>query len=250
MRPSRAAAGLAVWLVTAGALGAPPSPKSTVEKLLKAYNKHDAEAAAATLQADAGIWKPGAEKPEASGHDAIRQFFLDQFREHPKIRSEITKWIELGTWIAVREKTTPEPGEPSRDALLVLDVPEGSIRRVWTMKAGEDDALGGEGAVGLQIEKYNERDLPRLMAIYDEGATISRLSNGERLAAGEDALRERFEKAFDGAPGRIEVRQRTSLGPWVVYLQRLVPPPPDGSGESLVIYEVRDNLIRRVWVAP
>ena len=102
----------------------------------------------------------------------------------------------------MREKTTPEPGEPSRDALLVLDAPEGSIRRVWTMKAGEDDALGGEGAVGLQIEKYNERDLPRLMAIYDEGATISRLSNGERLAAGEDALRERFEKAFDGAPGR------------------------------------------------
>ncbi len=237
-----------MWAATAPA--APPSPRGIVDQLLKAYNRHDAEAAAATFGPDAEIWKPGAEKPEASGRDGIRQFFADQFRDHPKIHSEITQRIELGTWIAVREKTTPEPGEPPRDALLVFDVSEGTIRRAWTMKADEDDALGGEGAVGLQIEKYNERDLPRLIATYDERATISRLSTGERLAAGEDALRERFEKAFDGAPERIEVRQRMALGPWVVYLQRLVPPPRDGSAESLVIYEVRDNVIRRVWVAP
>lgn len=250
MRPAHAASGLALALWAATAPASPPSPRVIVDQLLKAYNRHDAEAAAATFGPAGEIWKPGSEKPEASGRDGIREFFTAQFRDHPKIHSEITQRIELGTWIAVRERTAPEPGEPPRDSLLVLDVAEGTIRRAWTMKADEDDAVGGEGAAGLQIEKYNERDLPRLMATYDEGATISRLSTGERLAAGEDALRERLEKAFDGPPERIEVRQHMGLGPWVVYLQRLVPPPRDGSAESLVVYEVRDNVIRRVWVAP
>jgi hypothetical protein len=252
VKPARAAAGLALSLWAAGVLAAPRSSKETVEQLLKAYNRHDAEAAAATFQAEAEIWKPGSEKPEASGRDGIRQFFADQFREHPKIHSEITQRIELGTWIAVREKTTPEPGEPSRDALLVFDAPEGAIRRAWTMKADDpDDEMSSEGPVGLQIERWNERDLPRLLATYDERATVSRLSTGERLAAGEDALRDRFEKEFEGGPSeRIEVPRRMALGPWVVYLQRIAPPRRGGSGETIVVYEVRDNVIRRVWLVP
>lgn len=251
MRTARATHGLALALWAAGALAGEPSPQDIVDRSFKAYNKHDAEAIAALFQADAEIWKPGAEKPEVSGRDGIRQFFLDQFREHPKIRSTIVQRIELQAWVAVHEKTTPEAGEPSRDALLVFDVPEGTIRRVWTMKAGDDDELASEGPVGLQIERWNERDLPRLLATFDERATISRLSTGERLAAGEDALRDRFEKAFEADPGeRIEVRQRMALGPWVIYRQRAVPAPRDGSGETIVIYEVRDNVIRRVWLAP
>jgi hypothetical protein len=251
VKPPRAAAGLALFLCAAGALAAPPSPKDTVEQLLKAYNRHDAEAATATFQDDGEIWKPGAEKPRVSGRDGIRQFFADQFREHPKIRSEITQRIELLSWIAVREKTTPEPGEPSTDALILFDAPDGTIRRAWTMKADDsDDGMSSEGPVGLQIERWNEKDLPRLLATYDERATISRLSTGERLAAGEDALRERFEKEFEDGPSeRVEGPRRMALGPWVVYLQRFVPPRRGGS-ETMVVYEVRDNVIRRVWLVP
>ena len=52
------------------------------------------------------------------------------------------------------------------------------------MKADEDDAVGGEGAAGLQIEKYNERDLPRLMATYDEGATLTAAFDGRAAGRG------------------------------------------------------------------
>jgi hypothetical protein len=238
-------------LWAAAALAAGPSPRETVERSLKAFNAHDADAAAAPFHADAEIRVPGAEKPNVSGRDGIREFFLDQFRQHPKVRSTIVQRIELGDWIAVREKTTDEPGEPPRDALIVFELAEGMIRRAWTMKADDpENTFANEGPAGLQIERWNERDLPRLLATYDERATISRLSTGERLAAGEDALRERFEKDFEGAAVRIEVPQRMALGPWVVYRQRLVPVPRDGSGETLVIYEVRDNVIRRAWIAP
>ena len=158
--------------------------------------------------------------------------------------------MELGAWIGVQEKLVLEPGEPARDTLLIFEVVEGTIRRLWAMKGDEsgDELTGGEGRVGLSIEKWNDKDLPRLLATYNEGAVLYDLATGQRLAAGEEALRDRFEKTFETSPHfRVEVLQRMAVGPWVVYRERAVIGAADERVDSIAIYQVRDGLIRRVW---
>jgi hypothetical protein len=250
---ARLSAGVALALLGGTPLlGGERSPEQVVRSFFKAYDRRDAEAMAALLQTDAALWKLGEERPAVSGREGFRRLFLERFREHPKARAKIAESMELGGWIVVREKTTLEPGEPARDRLSAFEVAGGAIRREWVLEgaSGEEDFGGGEGRVALQIEKYNEKDLPRLLATYDEGATLYLLSTGERLAAGEEALREHFEKIFEESPRlRTEVLQRMALGSWVVYRERTVMGADDRRVESIVIYEVRDDLIRRVWFA-
>jgi hypothetical protein len=256
VRPNPRFAGLCIGLLTAGApvraFAADPSPRDIVERSVKAYNKHDAETIASLFEADATLWNLGVDQPAASGRDGVRQLFLAQFHDHPEARTKAAQVIELGPWVGVQQKTTLEPGESPRDAISIYEVLGGRIRRAFRLMGQAEEGMsgGGEGPVALSIEKWNEGDLPRLMATYDEGATISLLSNGERLAAGEEALRDRFEKEIAGAARRrIEVLQRMAAPPWVVYRERIAPRPEDGSGDSISLYEVRDNLIRRVWIA-
>ncbi len=245
---SGAALALAAILAARPMAGAAPPSRVVVERSLHSFNRHDLEAVAASFHPDAQIWTPGGEKPDVSGREAIRGRFLEQFRDHPKIQATFAKIMELGPWAAALAKMTPGPDEDVREALLVFEVREGSIRRVWVLPARDEDG-GGEGPVALQIERLNTQDLPRLLATYDAGATISLLASGERLAAGEEALRDQFEKAFEGdASRRTRVLQRMALSPWVIYLERVTPAPP-GGGEAIVIYEVRDDRIRRVWIA-
>ncbi|HYB53610.1 MAG TPA: nuclear transport factor 2 family protein [Thermoanaerobaculia bacterium] len=225
----------------------------TVERYVRAYNKHDAESIAALVDPDLRVQRLGEEKPTVSGRDGLREFFRAQFREHPKASMKVVRRMELGVWVVTEDRTTLDPGEAAHEALTVYEVGDGFIRRLWYMEPGDEkgDLAGGDGVVALQVEKWNEKDLPRLLTAYDPGASVQRLSTGERLAAGEDALRERFEKIFDESPHlHKEVRERMSLGPWVVYKEQDVIGTDDRREESIIAYEVRDGVIRRVWLLP
>lgn len=244
--PAFLAAGVAPMLSAGG-----QSPREILERFFKAYNRHEADAIAPLFQADAALWRLGEERPAVSGREGLRQFFQDEFREHPKAKAKAVERMELAAWIAVLQKTTLEPGEPARETLVVFEIAGGLIRRLWVAERGlemGEEPGGGEGVVAIQVEKWNQRDLPRFLAAYDPGASLFLLSTGERLAAGEEALRERYETIFESNPHlHEEVLQRIALGPWVAYRERVVMNPEDGPMESIAIYEVRDSLIRRVW---
>ena len=236
---------LAVALVAVLAMGA-GSPSDIVPAFFKALDKHDAAAVAALLHPEAALWKLGEDRPAAFGRDAVREFFLSRFRDFPKWRTKGVNPIAAGAFVAVRERATPEPGERSRETLFLFEMREGVIRRVWAMEGRGEG--GGEGAAALLVEKWNDRDLPRFLALFDDGASLWELPSGRRLAAGEDALRARLEGSFeDSSHGRLEVTGRLSLPPWVVYRSRGLMDAEQPAGESLTIYEVADNLVRRVW---
>ena len=113
---------------------------------------------------------------------------------------------------------------------------------IWEM-----DALEEGGDVSLLVEKWNARDLPRFLALFEGDVTFFELPSGERLGSGEDAVRERYEKVFENADSpRLEVTERMSLPPWTIYRSR---PSMDGEGgdDALTIFQTRDNLVRRVW---
>jgi len=236
---------LAVALLAVLAMGA-SSPPDVVPAFFKALDKHDAAAVAALLHPEASLWRLGEDRPVAFGPDAVREFFLSRFRDFPKWRTKGVNPIAAGAFVAVRERATPEPGERSRETLFLFEVREGVIRRAWSLE-GQSEG-GGEGAAALLVEKWNDRDLPRFLALFDDGASLWELPSGQRLAAGEDALRARLEGAFEeAAHRRVEVTGHLSLPPWVVYRSRGLMDSEQREGESLTIFEARDNLVRRVW---
>ena len=142
----------------------------------------------------------------------------------------------------MRERVTLEKGERPRETLFLFEARQGAIRRIWEM-----DALEEGGDVSLLVEKWNARDLPRFLALFEGDVTFFELPSGERLGSGEDAVRERYEKVFENADApRLEVTERMSLPPWTIYRSR---PSMDGEGgdDALTIFQTRDNLVRRVW---
>ena len=237
----------------AGALvfAAADSAETIVRAFFQALDKRDAKAMMALLPSDAGLRRLGDDRPLANGREAFAAYLQSRFREFPNWRTKIAETMANGSWVVSRERVTLEKGERPRETLWAFEVPEGRVRRAWALEASAEgeEGIGGEGPVALQIEKWNAKDLPRLLATYDEGATVVVLATGERLASGEEALRDRFERIFESSPHlRTEVLQRMSLGPWVAYRERTVSGPDDRKTDGIAVYEVRDGLVRRVWL--
>jgi hypothetical protein len=225
------------------ALAASPAPPSdVVSAFFKALDKHDRAAASAVLNPEAALWKLGEEKPAAAGANAVLDVLLGRFPEFPRWSSKAGARIGAGAFAAVRERVTLEKGERPRETLFLFEARQGVIRRIWEM-----DALEEGGDVSLLVEKWNEHDLPRFLALFEGDVTFFELPSGERLGSGEDAVRERYEKVFENADApRLEVTERMSLPPWTIYRSR---PSLDGEGgdDALTIFQTRDNLVRRVW---
>jgi len=242
----RAGAALILALLLAPRLRA--AEKDPIELFFRALDKRDRAAATAILHPEAALWKLGDEKPAAAGGSAILDLLLGRFPEFPKWSTKAAARIGMGPFAAVRERLTLEKGERPRETLYLLQVREGVIRRIWEMDASDE---GGD--VSLLVEKWNARDLPRFLALFEDDAALFELPSGERLGAGEDAVRDRYEKVFENSEApRLEVTEMMILPPWTIYRSR---PSMDGEGadDTLTIFQARDNLVRRAWfvrVAP
>lgn len=228
------------------AAGSAHPPADVAAAFFKALDKRDAAAMAALLHPEAVLWKLGEERPVAFGRDAVREFLSSRFRDYPKSSTKAVGPIAAGDFVALREFATLEKGERPRETLFLLQVREGAIRRAWSME-GQSEG-GGESTAALLVEKWNDSDLPRFLALFDAGASLRELPSGELLAAGEESLRARLESAFgESTPRKVEVTGRLSLGSWVVYRSRGVPDVEQLEGECLTIFEARDGLVRRIW---
>jgi hypothetical protein len=243
---SRIFAAWAAGFAAGAILLAADSEKDVVEKFFKALDKKDAAAASASLHPEVRMWKLGDEAPSAVGASPVLDAFLGRYPEFPKWSTKIGQRIVSGPWVAVRERVALEPGEKPRESLYLFQVREGKIRRVWSMEG--DGEAEGEGAAALLVEKWNERDLPRFIGLFEGGATLWELPSGEKKASGEDELRDRFEPAFDpDKTQRVEVTERMALSPWTIYRSRGAIDAGSGTAESLCVFESRGGLVRRIW---
>jgi hypothetical protein len=232
-----------VFVLLAAAAVARAAEKDPIEQFFRALDKRERAAASAVLHPEATLWKLGDERPTAVG-GGILDVLLARYPDFPKWSTKIATRIGAGSFAAVRERIILEKGERPRETLFLFQVRQNVIRRIWEMDASEE---GGEGAVSLLVEKWNERDLPRFLALFDGDISFWELPSGERLGSGEDAVRDRYEKVFEnGDAPRLEITERMSLAPWTIYHSR---PSMDGEGgeDALTIFQTRDNSVRRVW---
>ncbi|NIP61059.1 MAG: DUF4440 domain-containing protein [Gemmatimonadetes bacterium] len=117
--------------------GSEPAPElGTVEAQMDAFNDHDAPALAAGVTPDFAWFSVRGDSlaVETRGRDAFREGMEAYFASVAGVRSSIEATVELGRFVALRERVRWEDGSGetrSQAALGVYEVVDGQIRRVW-----------------------------------------------------------------------------------------------------------------------
>ncbi len=111
-----------------------------------------------------------------------------------------------------------------------------------------------EAVVQANIDAYNAHDLDAYLATFTPAATFGSLG-GRILLDSRDAMKGFYRQFFDARPTvHCEVKQRTVMGPFVIDLQSISSPDVAETGqppmEAMVISEVRDGRITKVWYSP
>jgi hypothetical protein len=101
-----------------------------------------------------------------------------------------------------------------------------------------------EAVVQRQLDAYNARDLEGLMATYAPDARHYEYPD-TLLAAGGEALRERFSLRFREPNLHARLLHRTVMGHLVIDHEVITRTFPEGPGtlEMLCFYEVREGRI-------
>ena len=102
--------------------------------------------------------------------------------------------------------------------------------------------------VQRQLDAYNAKDLPALLAVYAADAELYE-HPATLLAKGTTQLGERFALRFKEPNLHAELLNRIVLGDLVVDYEKVTRTFPEGPGwvEFVMIYEVRDGRIARAW---
>ena len=105
--------------------------------------------------------------------------------------------------------------------------------------------------VQRQLDAYNSRDLDAFCATFADDAAIFELGATTPSFAGKAAIRQRYRDLFADSPTlNSKIASRTTLGRVVIDHEQITG--RNGSRdvyEVIAIYEVQDDLIRRVTFA-
>ncbi len=133
---------------------------------------------------------------------------------------------------------------------------------------GHTAAAGAQGAVDRPrditpisvVRKYvaafNAKDLDAMMSVVASDVVWMSVAGDSLTDVGRgiDAFRQMIAGYFRAVPSaRSELRKIDATGPWVTTHERTrwaAPPSGVGGQTSLVVYEVRDRLIRHAWFYP
>ncbi len=102
--------------------------------------------------------------------------------------------------------------------------------------------------VQRQLDAFNAKDLPALLAIYADDAEMYEHPD-KLLAKGSAALRERYTVRFREPNLHAALLNRMVMGDIVVDHERVTRTFPEGPGtvELIMTYEVKGGRIVRAW---
>jgi len=110
--------------------------------------------------------------------------------------------------------------------------------------------LSAVDVVQRQVAAYNEHDLERFVASYSDVVEIFRMPSAAPAISGKRQLAEFYATQRFNIPDlNAEILDRIVSGNKVVDLERVHGLRTDPV-EMIAVYEVIENLIRRVWFFP
>jgi uncharacterized protein (TIGR02246 family) len=105
--------------------------------------------------------------------------------------------------------------------------------------------------VQAQVEAYNARDLERFVALFADDVVVERRPGGATVARGRDELRRVYGALFAANPElKATIVRRVVQGAQVVDHEVVTGIRDRPNLKAIATYEVREGLIRRVWLAP
>lgn len=116
------------------------APQPVIQAQLDAYNRHDAEAFAATYAAEAEIIELATGTLIAKGTAAIRAFYGARFQASPKLHGEVLQRVLQGPFVVDQERISgvlSAPGGPERPpltAIVIYEVKGDRIARAWLVR--------------------------------------------------------------------------------------------------------------------
>lgn len=113
----------------------PPAsdPERVVQTQLDAYNRHDLEALLATYANDAKLYDYP-DKLRQEGLEQIRERYARRFTESPGVRATISRRINRANFVIDEEQLAGLGGGRSDSALVIYEVRDGKIARVWFLR--------------------------------------------------------------------------------------------------------------------
>lgn len=117
------------------AASSPPasrSPEAVAQKRIDAYNKRDLEPLVSLYASDARIFDPP-DRVRDAGLEEIRQTYSRRFSSPDWSRIETVNRMTEGNFVVERENESG-PGGRSQSAIVISEIREGRIVRVWILR--------------------------------------------------------------------------------------------------------------------
>jgi len=102
-----------------------------------------------------------------------------------------------------------------------------------------------EEAITRQLEAYNAHDLEAFCACYSEDVELRNMSEPEPFLRSRESLRDLYGNKFANPALRARIANRMVKGDFVIDHEK-VSGLGDAELDVIVIYELEDDLIRRV----
>ncbi len=106
------------------------SAEDVVQQQVNAYNARDIEAFLAAYSADIKIYDHPSTL-RCAGLREVRQRYEPVFQANPNLHVRIVNRIALGSFVIDREEVTGLSGKQTKQAVVIYNVQNGSIQRVW-----------------------------------------------------------------------------------------------------------------------
>jgi uncharacterized protein (TIGR02246 family) len=106
-----------------------------------------------------------------------------------------------------------------------------------------------EAIVQRQVDAYNAHDLDSFVSFYSSDAAYVRHADNSVIFQGREAIREAYGALFQNQPAvHVAIANRIVLGRFVIDLEHITGRSDIAEMWIAAIYEVSDDLIRKVWV--
>ena len=106
--------------------------EGVVSAMVDAYNKHQADTAAAAYAPDVKFYHfPG--QPFLQGRDAVRSRFQMAFSDGPNVKVEVSPRLVHGRFVIDQENISGLPGGKTTVAIWIYEVRNGLIVQAWRL---------------------------------------------------------------------------------------------------------------------
>jgi len=108
--------------------------------------------------------------------------------------------------------------------------------------------MSAEQVVEEQLHSYNARNLEQFVSFYSPEIKIFELSTGAMVVSGFEQLRQRYAARFQSPNLHAHIANRMTIGDYVIDSEEITGILESGIYRAIVIYEVKESLVHRLWI--